>query len=97
LGYNKKRRAITMAKSDFIRARVDHDLKENAEGIFATLGLSMSESITLFLKQCVLYRGLPFDVRIPNDETLRVFAETDRGENLTEYKDADDMFRSLGI
>jgi DNA-damage-inducible protein J len=50
----------------------------------------MSESITLFLRQCVLYKGLPFDVRIPNDETLRVFAETDRGENLTEYKDANE-------
>jgi DNA-damage-inducible protein J len=86
-----------MAKSDYIRARVDHELKENAEGIFEMLGLSMSESITIFLKQCVLFKGLPFDVRIPNDETLRVFAETDCGENLIEYKDADDIFRSLGI
>ncbi|MDR0949107.1 MAG: type II toxin-antitoxin system RelB/DinJ family antitoxin [Lachnospiraceae bacterium] len=86
-----------MAKSDYIRARVDHELKENAESIFEMLGLSMSESITIFLKQCVLLKGLPFDVRIPNDETLRVFTETDYGENLIDYKDADDIFRSLGI
>jgi DNA-damage-inducible protein J len=86
-----------MAKDDFVRARVDHELKESAESIFMALGLSMSDSITLFLKQCVLHRGLPFDVRIPNEETLRAFAQSERGEHLNRAATVEEMFEELGI
>jgi hypothetical protein len=45
------------------------------------------------------YLSMPLDhiVCIPNDETLRAFTETDCSENLIEYKDADGIFRSLGL
>ncbi len=44
-----------------------------------------------------LRNGLPFDVAIPNETTHRTFDETDAGKNLTVCRDADDMFKKLGI
>ena len=86
-----------MNKSAMIRARVDPQLKDEVEDLFAQLGLSTTEAITLFYRQVKLNRGLPFDVRIPNAVTQRTFVETDAGENIARCDDAQDMFTRLGI
>ncbi|MBE2231948.1 MAG: type II toxin-antitoxin system RelB/DinJ family antitoxin [Anaerolinea sp.] len=86
-----------MNKSAMIRARVDPQLKDEVEDLFAQLGLSTTEAITLFYRQVKLNRGLPFDVRIPNAVTQRTFAETDADENIVRCDDAQDMFTRLGI
>jgi DNA-damage-inducible protein J len=61
------------------------------------LGISTTEAINLFLSQVRLRKGLPFDVRIPNKTTLKAMKDAEEGKNLTECKDAEDMFRKLGI
>lgn len=47
-----------------INIRIDDDLKKNAEILFNDLGLNMTTATTMFLKQCLLCHGLPFEVRI---------------------------------
>jgi DNA-damage-inducible protein J len=84
-----------MGKAEFIRARVEPQVKHEAESIFKQLGLSISEAVNLFYNQVILYRGLPFEVRLPSDETLQVFKETDAGENLTEWSSPDALFSSI--
>ena len=59
-----------MAKTEMIRARVEPDLKYRVEEIFSKLGLSPTDAITLFYIQVILHHGLPFEVRIPNDESI---------------------------
>lgn len=86
-----------MAKTSMIRARTTPELKENAERIFEKLGINTSEAINLFLAQVRIYKGIPFDVRIPNKTTLKTFKKTDEGKELVKCKDADDMFRKLRI
>lgn len=86
-----------MKKSSTIRARMEPDLKNKAEQIFRKLGLTTTQALTLFYKQVELRNGLPFDVAIPNETTRRTFADTDSGQNLVVCKDADDMFKKLGI
>jgi DNA-damage-inducible protein J len=86
-----------MTKSAMIRARVDPSLKEDAEKVFAALGLSATQAITLFYQQVKWYRGLPFEVRVPNEVTRRTFEETDAGQNLVRCENAQDMFARLGI
>ena len=54
-----------MAKSASVYARIDPNLKEQAEAILSALGIPTSNAIDMFFKQIVLRRGLPFDVRIP--------------------------------
>ena len=85
-----------MAKTEMIRARVEPELKRQAEDLFSALGLSATEAITLFYKQVTMHRGLPFDVRIPNTETMEALRQAQVGEGLTEYADLEDLKSSLG-
>ena len=54
-----------MAKSANLYARIEPDLKEQAEGILSALGIPASNAITMFYKQIVLQKGLPFEVKLP--------------------------------
>lgn len=86
-----------MNKTSTVRARIAPDLKDNAEKVFSKLGLTSTQAITLFYKQVEMKNGLPFDVLIPNETTQKTFNNTDSGQDLVICKDADDMFRKLGI
>lgn len=84
-----------MAKTEMIRARVEPELKREAERFFSDLGLSTTEAITLFYKQVTMHRGLPFDVRVPNAETIEAMRQARDGEDLAEYSDLQDLMSSL--
>jgi len=86
-----------MSKTSTIRARIEPDLKNKAEHIFKQLGLTTTQAITLFYKQVELNKGLPFNIAIPNKETRKTFFDTDAGQDLVICKDADDMFKKMGI
>lgn len=86
-----------MNKTATVRARIEPELKEQAEQIFHRLGLNVTQAIALFYKQVELRNGLPFDVVIPNDTTRQTLADTDAERNLIECENAEDMFEKLGI
>ncbi|MFC1839748.1 type II toxin-antitoxin system RelB/DinJ family antitoxin [Thermodesulfobacteriota bacterium] len=86
-----------MSKTSTVRARMEPDLKDKAEKVFSKIGLTSTQAITLFYKQVEIRNGLPFDLVIPNETTLKTFDETDAGKNLVICKDTDDMFKKLGI
>lgn len=50
-----------------IAVRVDDELKKEATAIFNELGLDMSTAVKLFLKQSVLRRSIPFDVKLDSE------------------------------
>jgi DNA-damage-inducible protein J len=86
---------LSMNKSSRIEARIDTDLKQSAETIFAQLGISPSEAIRIFYKQVTIHNGLPFDIRIPNAETLAAIDETENHpERLIRHKSAEAMFEA---
>ena len=84
-----------MGKSAFIRARVEPDLKEEVIDILQTLGLSLTEAITLFFKMIKLNRGLPFEVKIPNEKTLTAMEDARLERNLEEWDSVDAFLKSL--
>ena len=84
-----------MAKTEMIRARVEPDLKQEAEELFSKLGLSATEAITLFYRQVTLHRGLPFDVRMPNAATVKALRQARDGFDLVEYAGLDDLKAGL--
>lgn len=53
------------AKTANLYARIEPDVKEQAEKILSTLGIPASNAINMFYKQIILNRGLPFEVKIP--------------------------------
>ena len=80
-----------MAKTETIRARVEPELKREAEELFSALGLSATEAITLFYRQVTMHRGLPFAVRMPNRETREALRDAREGRNIKEYATLEDL------
>lgn len=80
-----------MTKTETIQACVDLNLKREAEGVFAELGLSATEAITLFYQQVILHRGLPFRMKVPNAETLEALQRARDGVGLMEYAGLHDI------
>lgn len=83
-------------KTETIRARVEPELKHEAEALLKDLGLSATDAITVFYRQVVLHRGLPFDVRIPNAETVEALRQAETGEGLIEYSDLEELKTQSG-
>ncbi len=84
-----------MAKTEFVRARIDPAVKHEAEGVLKALGLSTSQAITLFYRQITMTRGLPFAVSIPNAETIQAFKESREEQaagNLETFASPDALF-----
>ena len=73
---------------------MESGLKNEAEGIFDSLGLSMSSAINIFFKQVVLHKGLPFEVKIPNARTKKAIEDALAGKNLQYFDSPQEMFDS---
>ena len=73
-----------MALDATVRARVDAQLKKDVEQILSEIGLSTSQAITLFLKGIKRERCIPFELKIPNEETLQAMEEAEKGINMEE-------------
>ena len=83
-----------MALDATVRARVDSKLKEDVEEILAEIGLSTSQAITMFLKGVKRERGIPFELKIPNETTLKAMQEAKDGINMEEIT-LDDMIKEI--
>lgn len=76
-----------------VKSRVSAEDKIKAEKILSQTGLNMSDAIRVFLKQVVLNRGLPFEIKVPSKETLESFKEADdmmssgKGKSYKSFKD----------
>ena len=76
--------------------RLDTEAKKMAYPILEKIGLKPAQAINLFLRQVALNKGLPFDVKIPNTETIEAIQEIENGGG-TKYKSSDEMFEDLEI
>lgn len=76
--------------------RLDADSKAKAYEIFAQIGLKPTQAFNLFLRQVALQKGLPFDLKIPNAETIDAMNEGLSGGG-TRYANSEEMFKDLDI
>jgi len=56
-------------KESYVRARVDKRLKRDSERILHELGLTTTDAIRIFLNQVRRHKGLPFDLRLKEDDS----------------------------
>lgn len=66
-----------MAATAMIHVRVDEEVKAQAAETLASMGLSVSDAVRVFLKRVVVEKAMPFDVRVPNAETRAAMAEAE--------------------
>jgi len=86
-----------MGKTTTVSVRMEPSLKRAAEEILRRLDLPASQAVTLFYRQLVLQKGLPFDIKIPNVVTRKALEEAVNGHDLTSYSNIDELFEDLGI
>lgn len=51
-----------MGRKMIVNVRMDEDLKAKADQLFASLGMTLSTAINIFVTQAVDHGGLPFEV-----------------------------------
>jgi len=78
-----------------IHARIDPVLKDDVQKIFEKLGISLTEAITMFFSHVKMYRGFPFELRIPNKTTLQAMRDVEEGRNLKTFDSTEEMFKYL--
>ena len=65
-----------MANTSVVYARIDTNLKDNAESILSQLDISSSSAIQMLYSQIVLKKGMPFELKLPSSKPLAVGAMT---------------------
>ena len=64
-----------MTLNSTVRARVDSDLKNDVEIILKKIGLNTSQAINIFLNSVKNNNGIPFELKIPNETTIKAMEE----------------------
>lgn len=59
-----------MARTSNVFARVEPEIKKEAEEILDQLGIPMSNAVGMFLRQIVMQRGIPFEMKLPDNTPL---------------------------
>ncbi len=59
-----------MARTANVFVRVEPELKEQAESVLEQLGIPMSNAVGMFLRQIVLQKGIPFEMKLPRTAPL---------------------------
>ena len=57
---------MILARTANVFARVEPEIKEQAEDVLNQLGIPMSNAVGMFLRQVVIQRGIPFEVNYPS-------------------------------
>ncbi len=86
-----------MPANDYVRARIDPLIKHEAATVLAGMGLTVSDACRMMLTKIAHEKRLPFGSEIPNEETRQALEAIERREGLHYAKDADDLFKQLGI
>jgi len=84
-----------MGKTATIQTRVDPAVKRNAQIILNKLNISMSEAISMYLSQITLQRGIPFEIKIPNEVTAKTLRDSENGNNLLKADSVEELFEEL--
>lgn len=66
-----------MAKTASINVRIEPEVKMQAEALFSSFGISISDAVNIFLRKSLMEGGLPFSMRRPrfNAETEAAMEE----------------------
>ena len=84
-----------MQKAATIHARIEPELKAEAESILKEIGLSSAEAIRLYYKQICLQRGLPLELKVPNALTRETIEKSEKGIDVKSFNSVDDLFEDL--
>ncbi len=80
-----------------VHVRIDEQVKREATEALEKMGLSVSDAVRMLLVRVAAEKRLPFEVRVPNVETLAAIEEAEEviRERRTRFQSADDLIYDL--
>ena len=82
-----------MAATVIIQARIDPKVKAEAAAVLDEIGLTLSDAVRLLMKRVAAEKQLPFDLRMPNAQTLAAMEEADK--DLPVFDSVEDLMNDL--
>ena len=70
-----------------ISSRINAELKKKGDTILSQIGIKPSQAITMFYAQIVNYGGIPFELKIPNQETIDAINEDEDHKRIESKKE----------
>lgn len=88
---------VMSATTTMVHVRVNEQVKTQASEALASMGLSVSDAVRVFLTRIAAEKQLPFALKVPNAETRDAMAEADAiaAAHSARFASADDLFRDL--
>jgi len=83
-----------MAANALVQARIDGAVKDEAAAVLAAMGLTVSDAVRLLLTKVAREHTLPFDLLVPNAETIAAMKEARQG-NLTSFTTVEELMADL--
>lgn len=65
-----------MPRSSNVFARVEPQIKKQAEIVLNQLGIPMSNAVGMFLRQVIIHRGIPFEMKLPSKKPFVINEHT---------------------
>jgi DNA-damage-inducible protein J len=86
-----------MAATTMVHVRVDEQIKAQAADTLATMGLTISDAVRVFLMRVVADKQMPFAIKAPNAETRAAMVEADEiaRAHSARFTSADALFYDL--
>jgi DNA-damage-inducible protein J len=69
-----------MATDSVLQVRIDARIKKEAAHVLDDMGLSVSDAVRMLLVRVAAEKAMPFDIRVPNRETIESIEAGRRGE-----------------
>ena len=86
-----------MANTTAVYARIDTDLKENAESILSKLGITPASAIQMLYIQIVLRQGMPFELKLPTPAPVAIGSLSKEQLDIELQKGVDSLKNGNGI
>lgn len=93
-----------MAITTPTQIRIEENTKKEAVELLEGLGLNLSEAVNMFLRQVILRKGIPFEVKYPEEirefrpeviEAMEEAKEISRDSNVKSYTNVKEMFKEI--
>ena len=80
-----------------VRARVDEEVKAEAEAVLDYFGLTVSDAIRLTLTRVARDKALPLELKVPNAQTQAAMDEARAmmAERLARFREGQDLVDAL--
>lgn len=83
--------------STTLTVRTEKELKDKVGKILHEMGLNHSTAINMFYHKVLDNKGIPFELKITNRDTLKALEDSRNNQGLTRHESPEDLFKDLGI